>query len=457
MLLRIFGSIDSFICNILLHDTRFVHVPHPHTGKLLSEALMECIFDWNIDRKLSTLTIDNCSTNDAMIDILLRKLDLRTLWLRGSLFHIRCCAHILNLIVKEGLSVISDGIEKIRETVYFWTHTPKRKEKFDEGVRQLQISCTKKMGLDCATRWNSTYVMLKTALEYKDVFPRLRQREPQYDCLPSETDWEFAKEMCDRLEPFYSMTELFSGSSYPTSNVFFDEVCEIRLELSRWLNSDMQEVQVMASKMIAKFEKYWSVIHGVLAIATVLDPRFKMRLIQFYFPQIYGSHHTEEVQRVKELCCDLMKFYTSSSNTTEDPQRSTSTISSSSSKRDGSSSSTSLVNRKDRYLRFEEFVHNVENDVDNVKSELDHYLDETLLPRSDDFDILQWWKLNGVKYPTLYQIAKDVLAVPITTVASESAFSIGGRHVGKHRSQIHSNLLEALMCTQDWLWAEGMS
>ncbi|KAL0559428.1 hypothetical protein IC582_004038 [Cucumis melo] len=357
------------------------------------------------------------------------------------------------LQMKDGLTVISDGIEKIRGTVHFLTISPKRKEKFKEGVRQLQIPCTKKLFLDCVTRWNSTYVMLKTALEYKDVFPRLRQREPLYTCLYLETDWNFAKEMCDRLEPFYLMTELFSGSSYPTSNVFFEEVCEIRLELSKWLNSDIEEIQVMASSMISKFEKYWSVIHGVLAITTVLDPRFKMRLIEFYFPQIYGSHYTIEIKRVRELCCDLMTFYSSKSSTKEEPQRSTST-SYLTLKRDGSSSKISLPNKKDRHLKFEEFVSNVENDVNNVKSKLDRYLDESLLPRTKDFNILQWWKLNGVKYNVLYEIAKDVLAVPITTVASESAFSIGGRHVGPHRSQIHENLLEALMCTQDWLWAE---
>ena len=58
---------------------------------------------------------------------------------------------------------------------------------------------------------------------------------------------------------------------------FFEKNCEIRLELSKWLTSDVEEIQVMTSRMIAKFEKYWSVIHGMLAIVTVLDPRFKMR------------------------------------------------------------------------------------------------------------------------------------------------------------------------------------
>ena len=59
------------------------------------------------------------------------------------------------------------------------------------------------------------------------------------------------------------------------------------------------------------------------------------------------------------------------------------------------------------------------------KNELDHYLDEETLPyhENDYFDVLGWWKLEGTRYPTLRQIARDILAIPITTVASESAFS----------------------------------
>jgi len=82
--------------------------------------------DWNLDRNLSTLTIDNCLINDAMIERVLEKILPRTLILGGQLFHMHCCAHILNLIVKDGLYIIFDAIEKIRESVHFWTTTPKR-------------------------------------------------------------------------------------------------------------------------------------------------------------------------------------------------------------------------------------------------------------------------------------------------------------------------------------------
>ena len=87
--------------------------------------MMSMILDWNMDRKLSTITVDNCSSNDGMIDILLEKLSSSgSLLLNGKIFHMRCAAHVLNLIVKEGLDVIRVEIEKIHESVAYWSATP---------------------------------------------------------------------------------------------------------------------------------------------------------------------------------------------------------------------------------------------------------------------------------------------------------------------------------------------
>ncbi|KAF7149979.1 hypothetical protein RHSIM_Rhsim02G0143700 [Rhododendron simsii] len=61
------------------------------------------------------------------------------------------------------------------------------------------------------------------------------------------------------------------------------------------------------------------------------------------------------------------------------------------------------------------------------KMELEKYLAETSEDDCDNFDVLRWWKLNSSKYPIGSQMARDVLAIPVSTVASESAFSTGGR------------------------------
>lgn len=67
---------------------------------------------------------------------------------------------------------------------------------------------------------------------------------------------------------------------------------------------------------------------------------------------------------------------------------------------------------------------------------------------------MSWWKTHGANYPILTQIARDVLAIPALTVASESAFSAGGRVVHKYRSRLDPQLVEALICTKDWIRAE---
>ncbi|CAN1273217.1 Putative AC transposase, partial [Linum perenne] len=67
-------------------------------------------------------------------------------------------------------------------------------------------------------------------------------------------------------------------------------------------------------------------------------------------------------------------------------------------------------------------------------------------------EILAWWKSNGSKYPTLTLIARDILAVPVATVVSEAAFSTCGRLLTPYRSRLEEQTIEALMCSQNWLW-----
>ncbi|GAB2274151.1 hypothetical protein Dimus_039070 [Dionaea muscipula] len=106
---------------------------------------------------------------------------------------------------------------------------------------------------------------------------------------------------------------------------------------------------------------------------------------------------------------------------------------------------TSLMNLRYKKLKGHDGLEN--------KSELDMYLDEVYVGDIDDpsFDILAWWKANATRYRVLSRMAKDVLAMPVFTVASESAFSMGGRVLDAFRSSLTSRIAEALICNQDWL------
>jgi hypothetical protein len=87
----------------------------------------------------------------------------------------------------------------------------------------------------------------------------------------------------------------------------------------------------------------------------------------------------------------------------------------------------------------------------NSKSELDKYLAEDTEDVEMKLDILAWWKINESRFPVLVHLARDVLAIPISTISSESAFSTSGRILDEFRSSITPFMLEALVCGQDWL------
>uniref|UniRef100_A0A2N9FGB2 BED-type domain-containing protein n=1 Tax=Fagus sylvatica TaxID=28930 RepID=A0A2N9FGB2_FAGSY len=218
---------------------RFIYVPSPHTKEVLSTVLLECLLEWNVDRKLSTVTVDNCTTNDAMMRILLEKLEVYGR-IRGS-----------------------EEIEKIKK-------------------------------------------------------------------------------------------------------IFFNLLAEYGSE-----NSDEE--------------------------ASCSQPPSSMEIVSHDFVQ-------------------------------------------------------------NRLRKFDSFVSNTTNKrnkkSEDVVEEFDTYIKEGVLKRSEIFDILGWWNHNGLKYPTLQRLARDILAIPVTTVASESAFSTSGRLLSPHRSRLHPRTLEALMCAQSWLWSE---
>ncbi|CAN1192073.1 Putative AC9 transposase [Linum perenne] len=51
-------------------------------------------------------------------------------------------------------------------------------------------------------------------------------------------------------------------------------------------------------------------------------------------------------------------------------------------------------------------------------------------------------------------MARDLLAILVTSVASESAFSAGGRILDPHRSKLGHDMVESMLCTKSWVHDE---
>ncbi|KAL5552941.1 hypothetical protein UlMin_040342 [Ulmus minor] len=187
--------------------------------------------------------------------------------------------------------------------------------------------------------------------------------------------------------------------------------------------------------------KYWDVTHGIMTVASILDPRYKMKLIEYFFPRIYGEHYVAKIVRLQTICAALVREYKIKYHVDDENYYSSPVP---------SRSDVTLDEYVDLLSDYDLFVSRT-TPIDLGKSELDKYLEEPVMPRSTEFDILIWWKTSGIKYHLLSSIARDILAIPVTTIASESAFSTGGRVVSPHRNRLHPKTLEALVCVQDYI------
>ena len=87
----------------------------------------------------------------------------------------------------------------------------------------------------------------------------------------------------------------------------------------------------------------------------------------------------------------------------------------------------------------------------NYTNDMDRYLSVETIPIEDNeaFEILEWWKKQQIRYPVLSIIAHDVLTVLVSTVASEAAFSAGGRVVSKKRCNLSPDAIEAVVYLKD--------
>jgi len=255
----------------------------PHTGVELESIVFDFLKQWGIDKRIFSITLDNASTNNTLQDILKSHLCVqRSLLCDGEFFHVRCCAHTLNLIVQDGLKVVDKVLHNIRESVKYVKSSDGRTLKFKECVSDIGINMSIGLRLDVTKRWNLTYLMLESAIRYK-AFEILKVVDRSYKNCPFFEEWDKGEKMCQFLEPFYDITNMIFGSSYPTSNLYFMEIWKIQLIIEEnFLNEDVI-LKTMALNMKEKFQKYSKEYSIVLAFGDILDPRLKVDFIMYCY------------------------------------------------------------------------------------------------------------------------------------------------------------------------------
>nr|POE71034.1 zinc finger bed domain-containing protein ricesleeper 1 [Quercus suber] len=299
-----------------------------HKGETIGRVVESCLLQWGIDH-IFTITVDNASSNDVAIEYLRRKTKDRVGSLLGCEFlHMRCCAHILNLIVQDGLKELNESIVRVRNVVRYVKSSPNRFEKFKACVEKEKIQSKSLLCLDVSTRWNSTYLMLDSALKFVAAFERmeeddghfLRYFEDPSSGPPRFLDWENVRLFTKFLGMFYEATLRFSGSLFVTTNVYFHELVSLQDQLNQLCNGRGDPLlKGMAQRMKLKYDKYWGSVDRInlmLFVAVVVDPRYKLKYVRFWFKQWYDKEKADELGlRVREVLNRLYNHYSGAMGT----------------------------------------------------------------------------------------------------------------------------------------------
>ncbi|KAB2035951.1 hypothetical protein ES319_D04G188800v1 [Gossypium barbadense] len=336
-----------------------------YDGLNIADELVLCLSQWGIDKKIFSITLDNASYNDVMVSCLKNHFRAnRAILCDGAFFQVRCCAHILNLIVKAGLKLADDVVGKIRNGIrYIRKSGIRRKRFYDVADKSFHLNVTKKLRQDVCVRWNSTYLMLESSLYYKDVLDYWGQRDKDYQIFAlSNEEWRNVAILCKFLKVFYDVT-------------YFVEIILSNLRL-------LFDEYVKKSKSTSSSLAGSSNVSNKNPIDSGLD-----------------EHN------------------------------------------DSSADFGGYFDESDDYKRYLN-----ESSTRSEKSQLDIYLEEPELELNSQIDVLDYWGKSSVRYNELSLLARDLLAIPIST-----------KVITPLRSSLKPKTVQAVVCLDDWMRAKGFS
>ncbi|XP_065853219.1 zinc finger BED domain-containing protein DAYSLEEPER-like isoform X2 [Euphorbia lathyris] len=412
------------------------------SGEEISTEIESCLLDWGIN-KVFTVTMDKASSNDSAIVYLKDKLIERgSGFLDCKYLQMKCIAQIINSVVVEALEEASLSVNRVRDAVEYVKFNPEKLKKFKKCVEDEKIESIDRLYLDVSNVWNTTYVMLCRAEKYEKAFDRYEELDPNFklaieDGSPSFADWFIVRKLTVILRPFYNIMVNISSSSNVTFNNFWVDISDLYATFLEWKNGNDLKLQIVANKMKLKLDEYlggYEKMNKIVYIASVLDPRSKLEVLEFAFGRIYGEEKGSVLFKdVKEALFEMFNEYEKML------QLQLKVV----------DKSNSASNKDIVYKNF--FMDSYKKRRLDEKSELELYLDEPTQDDTDDFDILEWWKCNSGKFPVLARMARDILAIPKSTARPDIAFNTGGGVLDEYRGDMNFEILQALVCAQDWL------
>nr|GFA25419.1 zinc finger BED domain-containing protein RICESLEEPER 2-like [Tanacetum cinerariifolium] len=188
----------------------FEDFPVPHTDSALARTLIKTLVNFNLKNKIMSITLDNASNNTSAIGKLKLKYEPP---MDGRFYHSRCVAHIINLVMQDGLAV--PAINEIKESFKtmlkdVFKSSARTHQRYIKICSEAEKPCLSP-NWDIPIRWNSTYHMFLCGLKQRSTlmyFHDLLASKGKCHHFPAE-NWVTIESINQLLEMFNNATKIY--------------------------------------------------------------------------------------------------------------------------------------------------------------------------------------------------------------------------------------------------------
>jgi hypothetical protein len=187
-----------------------------------------------------------------------------------------------------------------------------------------------------------------------------------------------------------------------------------------------------------KLDKYYKIIkkQNFAIVATICDPRFNFNV----FHNLYQDSDSNNAHRtrIRKQFADTFAQYDRRERLLQAAEAETQLLSNGANDSDQDSESDLFKAQG----------------LSDFEPEYTKWMKQQPVKR--DTNILKYWTSKEYEFPTIARMARDHLAIPATSAASESVFSIGSDIITKKRNRLGADNTRRLLCLRDWgVLAEG--
>ncbi|XP_046685571.1 zinc finger BED domain-containing protein 4-like [Homalodisca vitripennis] len=338
-----------------------------HTSVNLAVEIDKIVKKFHLEGKIMIIVSDNASN---IVGAITNELKLK---------HFGCFAHTINLILQDALKVCQSLTDRIKAIVSHFKRSTSATEKLREVQKNLGLE-PKKLVLQVATRWNSTFYMLQRISELKDAVKTTVALINKEIPVLTEDEWKTCSELVMVLEPFEEVTRNISGENYLTASQVIGFINGLVSVCNKMRKETLSEVSKrVVDELLKGLKTRFSNIENskTIALATLLDPRFKLAV--FSDEKSAGS--------IKTYCTELMSAIWSKKTST-----SVTSVSGSQEKDDGNQPLTKQA-KFSIWADLDKMIASKKPSGSKTSAaivEMNRYLDEECIGRSEN--PLLWWK-----------------------------------------------------------------